>query len=333
MALRFADGFDHYATADIDMKWTSHSGGTIGVTGRNGNGIRFGSFGENCSKTLGNQATWVVGVAFLAEDVSAMTDRPIICLLDTGNIQCDVRILPNGTITVTRNGTVLETSVNALASGTWYFVEFKCTVDNAGSYEVRVNGTSVNWIPPDSGDTQATGNAYANQVQIMNPGTAKCGDFDDLYVLDGTAGLNDFIGDVWVDTLLPNGNGSNSDFMGSDADKVDNYVQVADNPQDGDTSFNYSSNPGDYDTYDFEDTTSTIIKGAQLNLIARKDAAGARTFAAACVSGGDTYDGATQAPGMTYSDYMEVYEEDPDTSSAWVAANLNDAEFGLKVVA
>ena len=40
MALLFCDGFDHYATAQINNKWTSSSGATVAAVGREGNGAQ-----------------------------------------------------------------------------------------------------------------------------------------------------------------------------------------------------------------------------------------------------------------------------------------------------
>ena len=57
-------------------------------------------------------------------------------------------------------------------------------------------------------------------------------DYDDLYICDGTTvpgePVNDFLGDVRVDTLYPNGNGNSSQWVGQDANSTDNYLNVDD---------------------------------------------------------------------------------------------------------
>ena len=77
-----------------------------------------------------------------------------------------------------------------------------------GYYLVKVNGQTVFNV---SGVfSRVTANDYANNILLMSGGT---GHFDDLYVVQRNAGLNnlDFLGDLRVESLLPTAGGTYAD--------------------------------------------------------------------------------------------------------------------------
>lgn len=339
MALRFVDSFDHYATADVLLKYNSSSGTpTISA----GNGRRSTASFRSATagvliKTLDAQASWVVGFSFKVAALPTLGALVILSLRDAGTTQVDVRLNTDGTMSVTRNGTNLSTSASALSGATTYYVEFKATIsDAAGSYTLRVNGGS--FTTGSSVDTKNTANASANQIAVGAAGNQSQGncDIDDLYVCDGTGSANnDFLGDVRVDCYMPSGNGNSSQLTGSDGNSTDNYALVDEASQNGDTDYVQSATSGQKDTYAFTDMSHTpaSIFGVQVNMVAKKDDSGNRSICAVTRSGGADTDGATQALSTSYSVYTEIRETDPNTSAAWTRTNLNNAEFGVKVAA
>lgn len=345
MALRLADSFDHYATADINQKWPSSAGSpTIGASGRRGtNAIRLPNTSATASSvqvTFDSQPTWIVGVALNINQALHVSSAVQLCaLLDAGTQQCELRINPDFTLSVTRNGTVLGTSVSALGTNSFNYIEFKVTIDDSsGAYDVHVNGASV--LSASNVDTKNTANASANIVRVGTSGITLAASstvaVDDLYICDGTGSVNnDFLGDVRVDCYLPNGNGNSSQLTGSDGNSTDNYQLVDETSQNGDSDYVQSSTVSNKDTYTFADMshTPTSIFGTQLNMIAKKDDSGTRAICAVCRSGGTDYDGDTQVLSTSYVDYRQIREVDPDTSSAWTRTDLNSAEFGVKVAA
>ena len=64
MALRFVDGFDHYAVADITRKWSTVNGGVSLEVGRNGSCLMTNGWIEYVSKSFDNQDTFIIGFAF-----------------------------------------------------------------------------------------------------------------------------------------------------------------------------------------------------------------------------------------------------------------------------
>lgn len=336
--LRFIDGGDHLATADINLKWNNSYGVTVSSgTGRfAGNSLKLGAYadGSFLQVTLDNQATWIVGMGLMPSGFPS-TSAPIIRLLDAGTQQVELRLNPDGTLSVTRNGTSVSggTSSFALRAGTYYFIELKVTIADAisaNTCKVNVNGATVITVTTGQ-DLQNTANATANSVTLHGP--ASNSHIDDVFVCDGTGTANnDFLGDCRVVTLLPNAAGDKSEMAVTGA--ASNYLAVNGNPQDGDTSYVSSSTTGQIDLYNLADLTLTgTIKGVQIDLTARKDDAGARQMAAVVKSGGTEYAGATFNPGTSYLVFRDIRETDPATGVAWVAGGVNALQAGPKLVA
>lgn len=341
MALRFLDGFDHYATTDITRKWTIRTGtaSAIHSPGRNGSCLRFTSGSSNAlTRTLDNQSSWVMGFAFQIQSPPTFGSYVMAAWQDAGSVQVDLRLNTDLTLSVTRNGSSLTggSSSSALAMDTWYYLEWKVTISNsiaANSCKVRVN--AVDWINVAAGqDTQATSNPSANQLRIgqSTSGGALTVLFDDLYVLDGTGTINnDFLGDMRVITLLPNGVGNSSGWTPLSGS---NFANVDDAVPDDDATYNYSSVAGQKDTHACQDLpiVPSSIAGLQVCTLFRKDEAGARQAAAVVRSAGTDYDGSSYSVTDSYAYNLSTWQLDPATSALWTASAVNSAEFGYKLV-
>lgn len=339
MALRLIDSGDHYVTADLTEKWTSIAGSIVISSGngrRSTASLRATGNGQHVTKTLDAQATWVVGVAF-KHSVAPGGAMPIIQLLDAGTVQCDVRINGDGTITVTRNGTALGTSTFALSTGVFYYIEFKCLINNTtGTFEVRVDG--ANKVSGSSADTQNTANATANQVRIgiISGFGGGNNDHDDIYICDGTGSTNNnFLGDCRVDYYAPNGAGTTTQLTRGGTDSGANWSQVDEAAPNDDTDYNEHATVGNKDTYACGNMTHTpsSIFGVQILASAKKDDAGAKSIATVTRSGTTDFDGATQALSTSYLYYSDIREVDPNTSAAWTKTNFDASEHGVKVAA
>lgn len=338
MTLRFCDSFDHYATGDIARKWTSNSGMEIVTGGRRGtNCMRTaGGTAANALKTLTAKTTWILGAAVYYESAFDVDALPILMVLDAGTTQCHCTINPDGTLSIVRNATILGTSAFALSVDAYYFIEFKVTIGNSGSASIRVNGDTK--LSVSSVDTQNTSNSTANQVRV-GFGALGAGvgiRFEDFYACDSDGSTNnDFLGDRRVDAYYPTGNGNSSQLTGSDGNSTDNYLLVDENDPDDDSTYVESSTSGQKDTYAFQNMSHTpaSINGLQINLMAKKDDAGARSIASVIRSGGSDTDGTTQALSTSYVDYLQISETDPNTAAAWTQSGFDGAEFGVKVAA
>lgn len=330
MALLFCDSFDHYTAQADFLKRGWIGSGTYNIlasSGRYGTNAARLSNGGVISRAISQKATLVCGVAINMDSIYATGTRPIIRFSDGATNQCELNVSQAYYLWVSRNGSSLAVGNIALAVGMWHFIEFKVTIDNSGSYAVRVNG--INYLSG-SGDTQAsTTNAWANTL-ILNGMSSQDTLFDDLYLCDNSGGINDdFLGDCRVQALFPNGNGVNTAWTASAGD---DYACV-DESTPNDTDYISSSVAGQKTTVVFPDLTGTMsVKAVQTSLLALKDNAGSRNIREICRSNGSDYTGATQAVGDSYYTYREVRDKDPNTDAAWDMAGVNAAEFGVELV-
>lgn len=277
---------------------------------------------------LGNMQTVIVGGAFYFDN--DFSDRLMVLWEADGATEgFNLRLTSSGTLQAYRGNTLLATSGVVISEDTWYYIEMKVRVGNAGTgnYEIRVNGTNV--LSDADEDTQAGSNDYANRVEFyirINNNTY----IDDTYICDGTGTVNnDFLGDSRVETLFPTADGVSSDFTPSTG--TDNYAMIDDESGglDGDSTYVESATTNDRDTYSFTNlSTINIIRGLQFNVVARKTDVTDYNIEL-------VLDGFVESPivvnNTSYNTYDQMYEENPDTSAAWVDSEINAAEFGYEV--
>src|SRR6185312_17491478 len=127
MAMLFIDGFDYYSAAQAGRKWDTFNAATF-VTGVYGNGKAIQA-ANVWIKNWPNKTTAFVGFHLnLGSSFGAST---VFSFRDAGTVQVDLRVTVTGALQITRNGTVLGTSTNLLAGNTWYWIEFKATIDSS----------------------------------------------------------------------------------------------------------------------------------------------------------------------------------------------------------
>ena len=347
MAVRYIDGFDDYAVADLTAgNWTylGSSAHTI-IAGRNGSCLNMTSI-RFAGKTIDSQASWVVGCAFKIV-ASPTSSGAIVGFLDGGIYQAMLSLFPDGTLQIMRSttGTSAGTAVTggasvlALSVGIWYYIEVKITIADsigAGTCVVKVNG--VTWITVTTGqDLKYTANATANTIELICP-PAGTVNFDDVYILDGTAGAvagdNDFLGDVRVESLFPTGTGTTDDWTTDDA-SADNWEHVNEAAPNA-TDYVTSVTPNQIDTYAMGNLASNASKvwAVQTGLVIRKMDAGARTVAPVLRGADGDKVGTTVAVLDGYYSLQQVYEQNPLTSPAdWTQATVEGIEFGIKLIA
>jgi len=335
------DGFDHVALANVAQKWTNsvltqvflQNPGRFG-----GSYLHFHQGNSNVTKTLDNQATWIVGFG-LRIGVGYTITGAFLQILDAGTVQVDFRINPDNTIAVSRNGTAVTGGANpafTLMPGVWHFVEYKVTISSsiaANSWQVKVDGATVINVAAGQ-SSKNTANSTANQVRFGPMPQNNDPDYDDIYICDsqGTTN-NDFLGDVKVATMMPTAAGTFSQWTPLSGA---NYTNVNQTQPDDDASYVYTSTPGQTDTYLVGDITDNPVNifGVQTSLYVRKDDAGVRTVSKVIRSGGTNYlGGAVDNLAAGYIYYTEVDEKDPNTGVAWTKTGFNAAEFGATIIA
>jgi hypothetical protein len=245
---------------------------------------------------------------------------------DAGAVQVDVRMNPNGTLSIYRDiWTLLETSTQQLTVGTWHWLQIRVKIANTGAYRVIVDG--VTWLTSDNADTMETANASASEVFMSFYSGMGA---DDMIIRNGSGSSDaDFFGECKVTTLYPSGGGSNAEWDPS----ADSNFQCVDEAQsDGDTTYVSTNIGGEKDSYAFDNLTgSPTVKAVAVSLVARKDDAGTQTVNTLVRHGGTDYFGATtHSLTSSHLQYRENYDTNPGTSLAWEVSDVNAAEFGVR---
>jgi hypothetical protein len=346
VALRFADSFDHYATADMGKKYSLIStSGSIAIqseAGRNGtNGLHTTRTDAGPELYLDSRSVWIVGFSFRTQEFPSSSMRGILAFSDSGTLQCSVGFNNSGQLELRRGsdtGTLLGTGSTNLSASTTYYLEFKVTVHNtAGGAVFKVNGVTetITWVSGGSTtqDTAATANNTANQILVHGSGTTSALDMDrdDLYICDTSGSVNnDFLGDVRVEALLPSGAGYSTMWT---ATAGSNYQCVDEAAANGDTDYVYEATTDDIDSYAMGNlsATSGTIVGLQTVLWARKDDAGTRAVKPHFYIGGTPYARTAVNLQDTYVAHRAIEETSPATASAWSISEINALEFGAKV--
>jgi hypothetical protein len=153
---------------------------------------------------------------------------------------------------------------------------------------------------------------------------------DDMYICDGSGSLNnDFLGDVTVSALLPNGAGNTT---GWTASAGSNYQCVDEATPNDDTDYVSTSTLTAKDTYAFPSVVAGAeVKAIQVFAAVRKATEGPGKVKHVVRSNSTDYDSAEMGiGGTTYSYTRTVHETDPATGVAWTESGVNAAEFGIK---
>lgn len=332
MTLLFMDGFD---LGDRSVRYTSGGSGTTSST-RLGYGLALNYNSTGTFATIPLTASSVVVVGFAA---NIALNRHTVQLFGDSRATTHLSILfqTDGSIEARRGSTsgTLLASVPAasVAVGVWHYFEIKASIsDTVGVVEIRVDGSSspiINF----SGDTKNAGTATTiDGVSFAPNGTTNCA-IDDVYILNTSGSANnDFLGDVRIYTLVPNGNGNSSQLVGSDGNSTDNYALVDEKPYSA-SDYVGSATATDKDTYAMEDLPGTVgsVFAVQEVAIAAKSDAGAGSMKQVVRRSSTDYATSSKALTTTYVPYLNLREQDPSTSSAWTPSGVNAAEAGMEV--
>jgi len=242
----------------------------------------------------------------------------------------------DGTISLLRSTSILGTSVAPLLADTWYHIELVGEVSNSTTIEciLKVNGVTV--ITLTTGTDTHTANGIT-KIQLGKFGVpAATYYFDSFYLMDQSGAKNNtFIGDCVVAAIHPDGAGYLSDFDGSDGNKVDNHLLVDEADPDDDTTYVEDDTVGGIDsfTYAAMSETPAEIFGVAVTTMARKTTANARTIKQIARPVSTNYTGDEHILAESYACFQDIWEDNPADAADWEEADVNGAEFGVKVEA
>lgn len=240
---------------------------------------------------------------------------------------------PNSGALGSPSGTQIATSAVGALDGNWHYIEVYAVIhDSTGRLTVKVDGVTVIDF---TGDTRNGGTSTNIDAVRFRSGryvsTACVINIDDLYVCDATGATNNtFLGDVRVQTMLPNAAGSSTQLTPTGS--ANNWANVSEVPFNNAT-YNASSTVGHLDLYGLPDLVAgtTSVMGVQTVAHMQKSDAGTANAKVALKSGGTVYYDATRSLGSSATSYTQVRETDPATSAAWTVGNVNSLEAGVEV--
>jgi hypothetical protein len=257
--------------------------------------------------------------------------------------------LPNITIQLTATGTlvvrrgdfgdtVLGTSTETIPIDEWVRMEFKIVFnDTTGSIEIKMN--QLAFFELTSQDTLAVARTPIGCAGVSFHGLDGGGIviFDDIIIHNDQGDEpTDFIGDVRIHTVRPDGAGDSSDSTPSAGLRHD---AVDEQQLDNDTTYVSMSTAANKDLYTCADVPGGgAIEGplaVVVNGLTRADGTTPRTVKMKIKENVTEGDGGTNNvnPGAAYTSQQGIFLNNPDTAAPWTESELNAMQIGIEVVA
>jgi hypothetical protein len=269
----------------------------------------------------------------------------------TGARKIDVRVTTGGALQLfnAEDGAQIGSDSSALDLETWYRIEttYDSTTLTATTTSARIDGVEFA-----AGEIDIT--ATPNRFTV---GTI-AGDATLDYIVDDCAINDTAVGgdqDTWpgegeVIVLRPNGNGDNSQWVGSDADSTDNYLLVDEVPPSA-TDYVENETDEEIDDYNLEATPAALESTDTINVVhvgvyaavndatggdpnialrIKASAAGTVEESATLDCNSVTYQG--PAPLPANSNYqLTLYDLPGASTDPWTKATLDTAQAGVRV--
>jgi hypothetical protein len=324
------DSFDHYNT--VTDKYDVANGGTIVTTpvrtGVGGLGI-IGAFGPQ--QTLPTHPSDVViASAYYSNQVGlvyALSNEGIGALEEgscvTLSVASDLSLLcVRGNNFGSNNGGTLGQSLPGLVVlNTFNLIGLRAQISTNALVQVWLNGVLViNVAGVDTTNHLFPARLYFDNFQLLSPGGLPTCVHDDLYVLDcGAAPYQTYLGALRIYAEPPVANAAPLAWTPLAST---NWVEVSENPPDGDTSYNSDGVVGDTDQYVYDATSvpaGAAILSVGHDLDMRVDS-GLRSVASVLNNG------PAENPKALSNNY-HIYQTQYDTPPAF------PANFGPKVTA
>ena len=344
MAWLTGDSMQLYASqADAKRRWSQVDNITFPTTGpRGGRCMLISHINHNYLSFENDSNEMVAGFRYYNQGGSWLAARWFSFVDGTGTIHLTLNTNSDGTIDVVRNTTVLETTSFAMALATWYYVELKGTIDNAGSYELRIGQGATNavmsTIASASGvDTQNGGDPVMHQV-ILSGQNSRPTRWADLYVLNQTVdpdnpNVNNFLGDVVAEGDTCDAVGNSNDFTRSPA--VDPHLNLDEIGPDDDTTRVESGvldDKTDVRAEDVDDIDGGIVCVQWVGALEKDDSGPITARAYLGVGGTDYEDTNGISPTMGgYPMWTRPFTSNPASGALWELTDRQGLRLGLKI--
>lgn len=222
----------------------------------------------------------------------------------------------------------------------WYYIEVKHRIHGtSGVGQMRIDEQLVYSY---SGDTHTAPNVFPPYnitfCQLALTGnyqeTLYSMEVDDIYIADTSgAECNDFLGDIRIDAIHPNGAGNYAQLTPSAGNNYECVDEEAINISD----YVEGANTGDKDSYSYEsvptDLDDTGIIGLQIRNFAQRTATADNIKIDPFIRIGSTdYSQTAQdLPDLFGEVRGDIVFDDPSDSNPWTQAKINACEFGMEI--
>lgn len=239
------------------------------------------------------------------------------------------------------------------ANSQWVFFEMKAVIDpTTGSVEIKYHdryakNQTVTWSASVSGiNTANEGSANADRVQVSwNTGTSfRVVIFDDIYVCDALGSINnDYLGEIVIEKLSITGTGDTNEWT-----LAGGAVSLMDAWEEGAAIFSSAEDDERVTSQDVGEISlaalsnpagirNVTILGIQTRIYASMDTSGTRdisvvyrkTTGTPAQTAPDTY----TVAGTAVAGFASTRELDPNTSAAWVMADIDGLQVGAELTA
>ncbi|HET9665979.1 MAG TPA: hypothetical protein VFP09_04460, partial [Desertimonas sp.] len=212
-----------------------------------------------------------------------------------------------------------------------YYMEVQAKLhDTTGFVTVRLNGVVI---------------AEALNVDTKNAGTKTTFDtlrfsatggsnsrFDDLYLMTGAGDA--FLGEIQVETLVPNGNGAVNQWMGSDGNQTDNYLLIDEIANINTADYVGSSVSGQQDLYQM---TNLVAGSGRIVAVAHTATSTKSDTESKPIRllnrGNGVIKSDPREPTMgTYTNLSWLLTVNPETGAPFTVAEVNALQSGVETV-
>ena len=324
MTIYYMDGFDSYANAtqlDQNTRLTQVGSPTILSSAdayKNiGRCLRL-SYSDYIYHTFDSAVTTAVVGCHVK--VPTTCENMIQFCDSLNNYHCTVEVYYTGEIRLVDSTNATKDTITGVYSpSNWFHIEVKLVLNS--SVTVKVNGAQV--LYDNTGDYQS-GTAQIERMRLV------CNDnsnplFDNLFIAD------DWQGQLEMITLVPTSDGTHTDFSPSTGS--DHYA-VVDEETALDTDYNEATALGDKDTYQITPSgIATPIKAVSVFNRVFKEGSSTAGVKNILRAGSTDYQGSSDERILTSDAEMitDIWEVNPNTSSAWTTSDLSSMEFGVEV--
>ena len=272
-----------------------------------------------------NTANLYMGFYFKVVTAPTSGDEEVFVVLDTGGTaKASGRMNPSRQLVIyNTGGSVAATGTTALTVGQVYWVEYRGSSGSAAAaYEVRIDSVSEL-----SGTMTQTNNNHGS-VRLGKATNNNNNAYDFRYsnwVGSDTA----YVGPISTKGVFPDANGSTQQFTGGT--NASGYLEVDDIPADDDTTYVASTGAANnVALFRCASMPSSSSVKAVKGWARAKTPSGTSSTKLRVRSGSTNSDSTGSALGSSYVNRFRLLENDPNTGSPWLEADVNAAEVGVQ---